>query len=209
MSRRSTISIWKPRSCGSRTIDIRIVSHEDNRNNIIAFRRIAKDGSDLVAVVNFSPEVQENYRIGVPLAGTYEEVFTSDKTEFGGSGMTNGKVKTDSKKPMHGQEQSISIQIPRFGVLFFKGKPRAKRRTKAEIEAAKKAAAEKAAKSAKGSRTASKAVAKTGTRAVAKTGSKAVAKTGEKAVAKTGTKAVTKTGEKAVVQASDAGKQDS
>ena len=185
------------------------ISHEDNRNNIIAFRRIAKDGSDLVAVVNFSPEVQENYRIGVPLAGTYEEVFTSDKTEFGGSGMTNGKVKTDSKKPMHGQEQSISIQIPRFGVLFFKGKPRAKRRTKAEIEAAKKAAAEKAAKSAKGSRTASKAVAKTGTRAVAKTGSKAVAKTGEKAVAKTGTKAVTKTGEKAVVQASDAGKQDS
>ena len=185
------------------------ISHEDNRNNIIAFRRIAKDGSDLVAVVNFSPEVQENYRIGVPIAGTYEEVFTSDKAEFGGSGMTNGKVKTDSKKPMHGQEQSISIQIPRFGVLFFKGKPRAKRRTKAEIEAAKKAAAEKTAKSAKGSRTASKAVAKTGTRAVAKTGSKAVAKTGEKAVAKTGTKAVTKTGEKAVVQASDAGKQDS
>ncbi len=165
------------------------ISHEDNRNNIIAFRRIAKDGTDLVAVVNFSPEVQQHYRIGVPFAGTWEEVFTSDRTEFGGSGASNGRVRTSSK-PMHGQEQSISIQVPRFGVLFFKGKPRAKRRTKAEIEAAKKQAG---------------AVVKAGSKAVAKTGSKAVAKTGSKAVAKTGPKAVAKTGPKAVVKQEDAG----
>ena len=115
------------------------ISHEDNRNNIIAFRRIAADGSNIVIVVNFSPEMQEVYRIGVPFAGSYEEIFTSDRTEFGGSGLSNGRVRSENK-PLHGQEQSIRIQIPRFGVLFFKGKPRAKRRTKAEIEAAKKAA---------------------------------------------------------------------
>ena len=77
------------------------ISHEDNRNNIIAFRRVAKDGSDIVVVVNFSPEEQQEYRIGVPITGTYEEIFTSDKTEFGGSGMANGKLKTENK-PMHG-----------------------------------------------------------------------------------------------------------
>ena len=82
------------------------ISHEDNRNNIIAFRRVAKDGSDIVVVVNFSPEEQQEYRIGVPITGTYEEIFTSDKTEFGGSGMANGKLKTENK-PMHGQEQSM------------------------------------------------------------------------------------------------------
>ena len=97
------------------------ISHEDNRNNIIAFRRVAKDGSDIVVVVNFSPEEQQEYRIGGPITGTYEEIFTSDKTEFGGSGMANGKLKTENK-PMHGQEQSIVLKIPRFGVLFFKGK---------------------------------------------------------------------------------------
>ena len=121
------------------------ISHEDNRNNIIAFRRVAKDGSDIVVEVNFSPEEQQEYRIGVPITGTYEEIFTSDKTEFGGSGMANGKLKTENK-PMHGQEQSIVLKIPRFGVLFLKGKARAKRRTKAEIEAAKAAAAKKPVK---------------------------------------------------------------
>ena len=177
------------------------ISHEDNRNNIIAFRRVAKDGSDIVVVVNFSPEEQQEYRIGVPITGTYEEIFTSDKTEFGGSGMANGKLKTENK-PMHGQEQSIVLKIPRFGVLFLKGKARAKRRTKAEIEAAKAAAAKKPVKRTRSTKavakSGTKAVARTTEKAVAKTGSKSVAKTTEKAVARTGTKAVAKTTEKAV-----------
>ena len=177
------------------------ISHEDNRNNIIAFRRVAKDGSDIVVVVNFSPEEQQEYRIGVPITGTYEEIFTSDKTEFGGSGMANGKLKTENK-PMHGQEQSIVLKIPRFGVLFFKGKARAKRRTKAEIEAAKAAAAKKPVKRTRSTKavakSGTKAVARTTEKAVAKTGSKSVAKTTEKAVARTRTKAVAKTTEKAV-----------
>ena len=177
------------------------ISHEDNRNNIIAFRRVAKDGSDIVVVVNFSPEEQQEYRIGVPITGTYEEIFTSDKTEFGGSGMANGKLKTENK-PMHGQEQSIVLKIPCFGVLFFKGKARAKRRTKAEIEAAKAAAAKKPVKRTRSTKavakSGTKAVARTTEKAVAKTGSKSVAKTTEKAVARTGTKAVAKTTEKAV-----------
>ena len=179
------------------------ISHEDNRNNIIAFRRVAKDGSDIVVVVKFSPEEQQEYRIGVPITGTYEEIFTSDKTEFGGSGMANGKLKTENK-PMHGQEQSIVLKIPRFGVLFFKGKARAKRRTKAEIEAAKAAAAKKPVKRTRSTKavakSGTKAVARTTEKAVAKTGSKSVAKTTEKAVARTGTKAVAKTTEKAVAR---------
>ena len=179
------------------------ISHEDNRNNIIAFRRVAKDGSDIVVVVNFSPEEQQEYRIGVPITGTYEEIFTSDKTEFGGSGMANGKLKTENK-PMHGQEQSIVLKIPRFGVLFFKGKARAKRRTKAEIEAAKAAAAKKPVKRTRSTKavakSGTKAVARTTEKAVAKTGSKSVAKTTEKAVARTGPKAVAKTTEKAVAR---------
>ena len=174
------------------------ISHEDNRNNIIAFRRVAKDGSDIVVVVNFSPEEQQEYRVGVPITGTYEEIFTSDKTEFGGSGMANGKLKTENK-PMHGQEQSIVLKIPRFGVLFLKGKARAKRRTKAEIEAAKAEAARKPVKRTRST----KAVAKSGTKAVARTTEKAVAKTGTKSVAKTGEKAVARTGTKAVAKATE------
>ena len=81
-----------------------------------------------------------------------------------------------------------------FGVLFFKGKAKPRRRTKDELEAAKQATAKKPRQSAKSIVKAGvKAVVKPGTKAVTKTGTKAVAKTGTKALAKTGTKAVAKT----------------
>ena len=107
------------------------IDHEDRDNNVIVFRRIAKDGSDLVIAINFAPVDHPAYRIGLPYPGTYEEVFTSNRTEFGGSGILNDKIRSE-KKPFHGQEQSAEIQLPGLSILFFKGRPRRKRTTKNE-----------------------------------------------------------------------------
>ena len=78
----------------------------------------------------------------MPYAGTYEEVFSSDRVEFGGSGVTNGKKRTKAEE-MHGMEQIVDLKIPPLSVMYFKGKPRAKRRVKAEP------AGDKAAKTTK------------------------------------------------------------
>ena len=41
------------------------ISHDDNTQNIIAFRRIDEEGNDIVVLCNFAPVTRENYRIGV------------------------------------------------------------------------------------------------------------------------------------------------
>ena len=105
------------------------ISHDDNVNNVIAFRRIAKDGSDLICVANFAPVYHESYKIGVPYPGTYEEVFSSDCVEFGGGGVSNGKKRTKAEA-MHGMEQLIDLQLPPLSVLYLKGKARKKRAAK-------------------------------------------------------------------------------
>lgn len=124
------------------------ISHDDNRNNIIAFRRVASDGTDLICVVNFAPVYHPSYRIGVPYPGTYEEIFTSDDVKFGGSGVKNGKVRskaagsvvdkvldeeTGKMVPgkMHGFDDLIDLEIAPLSVMYFKGKPRVARRAKA------------------------------------------------------------------------------
>lgn len=99
------------------------ISNDDYTQSVIAFRRFDKDGNELIVVCNFLPVLRENYRIGVPYAGVYEEVFSSDSSVYGGSGLSNGaNIKTQDDEPMHGMEQSISLTLAPLSVVFIKCK---------------------------------------------------------------------------------------
>ena len=109
------------------------ISNDDYTQSVIAFRRKAKDGKELVCVCNFVPVEREDYKIGVPYWGTWAEVFTSDAKEFGGGGVSNGKSIRTLDEPMHGCEQSVSLTLPGCSVFFLecvkrseKPKPKAK-----------------------------------------------------------------------------------
>lgn len=101
------------------------VALDDYKYSVIAFRRIANDGSEILVVCNFQPVQRDNYRIGVPVAGTYEEVFNSESVEFGGCGVTNsGEIKSNRIKD-HELNNSIEITLPPLGVMYFKLKKKA------------------------------------------------------------------------------------
>ena len=98
------------------------ISGGDYTQNVIAFRRFDKKGNEIIALCNFLPLYHEDYRIGVPYKGTYEEIFTSDSISFGGSGISNGdKIKT-LKEGMHGFDQSISLKLAPNSVIFLRCK---------------------------------------------------------------------------------------
>ena len=96
------------------------ISNDDYTQSVICFRRIDKDGKELIAVCNFQPVERKSYRFGVPLAGTYAEVFNSEAKEFGGCGTTNGSGIRSEEIAMHGYEQSIELTLPPMSVLFLK-----------------------------------------------------------------------------------------
>ncbi len=93
---------------------------DDNTQNIISFLRYDKDDNPIVCVINFSPVKREGYRIGVPSARYYTEVFNSDLTEFGGENNLNCEKILCEKIPSHGFDKSIELTIPAFGALFLK-----------------------------------------------------------------------------------------
>lgn len=105
------------------------ISHEDNMQSIIAFRRKAKDGKEIIAVCNFCPVLREKYRIGVPLKGCYKECFSTDSERFGGGGVENRMINTERRK-MHGHNQSVSLTLPPLSVIYleYEGKKRAPRK---------------------------------------------------------------------------------
>lgn len=104
---------------------------DDNINNVIAFIRRDKKGNLILAVSNFSSVLQKDYKIGVPYSGVYEEVFSSDRKEFGGQGIENGKVSA-KKGDIHGREHFVSLTLPPFSTIYFYKKKPAERRKPAD-----------------------------------------------------------------------------
>ncbi|MDE6520255.1 MAG: 1,4-alpha-glucan branching protein GlgB [Ruminococcus sp.] len=95
------------------------ISNDDNKQSVIAFRRIDDNGDEIIAVCNFVPVQRENYRIGVPKKGTYKVVFNTDSKEFGGKDASAKSYKSE-KEPMHGFEDSISMTLAPLSVMYLK-----------------------------------------------------------------------------------------
>lgn len=90
---------------------------DNNEQSILVFMRKGKEEKDFViAVLNFQPDTYHDFKIGVPFAGVYKEVFNSDEKRFGGSGQINGgKELTSQQGQYHGQEQFIALTVPPVG----------------------------------------------------------------------------------------------
>ena len=96
------------------------IHHDDYTNSVIAFKRTDKNGDEIVSVCNFQPIRRDEYCIGVPKYGLYDEVFNSDEERFGGSGVVNGNnIKTEVMK-IHGFDQGLSLTLPPLSVIYLK-----------------------------------------------------------------------------------------
>ncbi len=97
---------------------------DDKNNSVIAFSRKDKKGDEIVIACNFTPVCREKYSFGVEREGVYEVILNSDSEEFGGSGLGT-KTKVSSKKvPMHGFENSITVNLPGLSSVLFRVKPK-------------------------------------------------------------------------------------
>ncbi|MDE6751434.1 MAG: 1,4-alpha-glucan branching protein GlgB [Eubacterium sp.] len=94
------------------------ISSDDNRNSTIAFRRMSKEGKEIIGIFNFTPVEHEEYRIGVPDKGTYKVIFDSNLKKYGGGKARLSGTYKSAKKAMHGFEQSIGIKLGGLNALF-------------------------------------------------------------------------------------------
>ena len=95
------------------------ICYDDNLQNIVSFRRIDREGEEVVEVVNFAPVVRYDYRIGVAQDAYYVEALNSDDEKYGGSGVHNEGWISAEETPMHGYDYSISITVPPMAAVFF------------------------------------------------------------------------------------------
>jgi 1,4-alpha-glucan branching enzyme len=83
----------------------------DRENSVVSFVRRA-GGASAIVVLNLTPIPRERYRIGVPEAGHYERLLSSDDAEWGGSNSGRIDGVHSDPSPLHGYDQSIEITLP-------------------------------------------------------------------------------------------------
>ncbi|MBO7296504.1 MAG: alpha amylase C-terminal domain-containing protein, partial [Clostridia bacterium] len=89
------------------------IDADDKARSVTSFRRIDKNGRELIAVLNYTPVTYEDFLLEVPVEGTYAEVFNTDDTAYGGSGVTNAGVQFRSES-VNGKH-AVRLRLPPLG----------------------------------------------------------------------------------------------
>ncbi|WP_447956185.1 1,4-alpha-glucan branching protein GlgB [Vreelandella sp. EE7] len=93
------------------------VMSNDETHSVFAWLRTSAGGEPVLVVANMTPVPHHGYRLGVPVAGRWEERLNSDAECYGGSNLGNlGHIVADDA-PLHGQSASLALTLPPLSVL--------------------------------------------------------------------------------------------
>lgn len=91
-----------------------------NMSTVSFVRRGSSAKEQLLFICNFTPVQYEEYRTGVPCAGEYTKILSSDDEKFGGTGVNVKKVVKAEKIECEKKEYSIELNLPPMSVTVFK-----------------------------------------------------------------------------------------
>jgi len=97
------------------------VNCERSDLSVISFvRRGSTEGELLLFILNFTPVVRDNFRVGVTHKGSYKEALNTDAVCYGGSGVLNTGVIKSEPIAYDNREHSIEVTLPPLGAVIMK-----------------------------------------------------------------------------------------
>ncbi|MCR5202207.1 MAG: 1,4-alpha-glucan branching protein GlgB [Lachnospiraceae bacterium] len=89
--------------------------------SVVSFvRRGSTKENQLLFLCNFTPVERKHMRFGVPCAGKYSLLLTSDDVKYGGRGIKNPKTIKSEKIGFDDQDNSIVLDLPPLSVSIYK-----------------------------------------------------------------------------------------
>ncbi|GIV88762.1 MAG: 1,4-alpha-glucan branching enzyme GlgB [Chloroflexus sp.] len=96
------------------------IDANDADTSVYSFLRKNRHGETILVVLNATPVVREDYRVGVPFGGWWRELLNSDSEYYWGSGQGNAGGVMAEELPSHGRPFSLRLRLPPLGALYFK-----------------------------------------------------------------------------------------
>jgi 1,4-alpha-glucan branching enzyme len=102
------------------------IDANDAGNNVFSFVRSDGKGGLLACVANFAAVPHDGYRLGLPEAGTWNEVLNTDAAVYNGSGVGNLGAVEATSEAWHGLPASTTLSVPPLGTVWLSYEPPAK-----------------------------------------------------------------------------------
>ena len=97
------------------------IDHSDCDDSVVSYIRRGHHPDDfLIVVCNFTPLVRRNFRIGVPEACRYQEIFNSDDPSYWGSGVRNEGLMNVKGEGWNMKPFSLEIVLPPLSTIVIK-----------------------------------------------------------------------------------------
>ncbi|MFK7747532.1 MAG: 1,4-alpha-glucan branching protein GlgB [Kordia sp.] len=97
------------------------IDYNDSENSVLIYiRKGKKPANDLIIACNMTPIPRENYRIGLPTAGTLKEIFNSDLKQYAGTEDFVNKKVISEEMEWQFRNHSAEIKIPPLGMVVLK-----------------------------------------------------------------------------------------
>lgn len=95
------------------------VDCQDRATSVVSYLRRGPGPTELLLVVaNFTPLVRHEFRVGVPMSGTWREVLNSDSWHYGGENMGNQGGVEAEEVPSHGRPFSLRVTVAGLAALI-------------------------------------------------------------------------------------------
>ena len=95
------------------------IDYSDADHGVLAFlRHDASRNTHLLCVLNFTPVVHHDYRLGVPHRGRYREILNTDAGLYGGSNVGNHGGVDTSTQHSHGRSGSVVLTLPPLAAIW-------------------------------------------------------------------------------------------
>lgn len=93
----------------------------DRENSVLVYARKGIEAEEQVIVIlNMTPVIRRQYRIGVLSKGTWKEIFNSDAAEFFGSDCINKEDLISEEVLWQGRINSVALDLPPLGAVILK-----------------------------------------------------------------------------------------
>ncbi|MEZ9229597.1 1,4-alpha-glucan branching protein GlgB [Vibrio amylolyticus] len=88
--------------------------------SVLAHERLSDNGERVLVISNFTPVPQNEFTLGVPVAGEYELLLNTDNAHYNGSDYHVFDTAATQMVESEGLPQSLSLRIPPLATVFYK-----------------------------------------------------------------------------------------